>query len=109
MMPQFVYGTKNINEPKRLSRSARILLTSKRDTLNAGKLLALLCSSPTTHTEFGWLRAGKIGLEMMTRVRSTQTIGYCVRKPGLEPWDAPDPKAERWKPYDLSHTVTEGL
>ena len=23
------------------------------------------------HTEFGWLRAGKIGLEMMTRVRST--------------------------------------
>ena len=59
----FVYWTKTINEPKRLSRSARIMLISKRDPLNAGRLLALLCSSPTTNTDFGWLRAGKIGLE----------------------------------------------
>lgn len=51
MMPQIVYWTKHINEPKRLSRSARIPLTSKGGTPNAGILLALLCSSPTTLLE----------------------------------------------------------
>ena len=77
----FVYWTKTINEPKRLSRSARIMLISKRDPLNAGRLLALLCSSPTTNTDFGWLRAGKIGLEVLTRERSARgdTVYHTTR------------------------------
>ena len=56
-----------------------------------------------------WVAAGgKNRFGMMTRDRSTRTIGCLRKEPGLEPWDAPDPKAERWKTYDLSHYCNRG-